>query len=371
MLRYIRPMKIIILPYLLFILSSLGYPAWAESSGLTIPDVNVMRSGGHWVSDWVDFEVPTGLVNFQIVAVGSPETMVQITDLIDSKGIAYVQSDLDPKQLTEYSRPFFRNLLSSVRSEGVMPGTGTLIVPNTPSLPRPTPGRWKIRAYFHSEPKQKHFTFIFKWNFERTTQTQKQLNLKFWLGKGSYWTKNPSELEALIAQTRNIWRSIGIKFNVQSVSQLPEEIVFPFRPPQDIADIARRVNDPNSINVYFMPKMELQSKAINGLSCIGGPTEIQISHSCSVSLYGREDAASISIDQQAKILAHELGHYLGLFHTVDGGYMMNGLIFDPFSDTSESVTGLNMMDPGIHRGSPQFSPMQVKFLLNSPALNFH
>lgn len=80
--------------------------------------------------------------------------------------------------------------------------------------------------------------------------------------------------------------------------------------------------------------------AFSPLSIIGmsggipGPQLIQgTAHSgVVISLLGGLSTLSKSdIELQGETMAHELGHYLGLFHTTE----RNGLIFDPISDTAE------------------------------------
>ncbi len=330
-------------------------------------DISVVLQNNFWLSEWTEFEVPEGLASFQILSSGSNETLIQVTDLIDPNGQVYVQSGSSPT-LNAYSQPVLRNVLSSNRSEAVVHGMGTLIVPNNPKLPSPTAGKWRMRILNQTEPlkKKNSFVIVQKTNADLA---KNKLAVRVWISPETYWSADTNRIDKLLAETKNKFFKAGIQLEVLSINLLPKRITKDLKLPQDMETIALQNNSPDSINIYLMPQMEYQNKPINGLACIGGPgARAAPPHPCFVSMYASTDAPTVDLSSQAKILTHELGHYLGLFHTVDNDYPMIGKVFDFLDDTPEEVTGQNIMDPGIHNSSPSFSNQQKAILRLSPAL---
>lgn len=343
---------------------------WGKDSIHTqqIYDVPVVAEGGRWVSRWVHVNIPPGLASFQIVILGSDNSLVQITDLVDPEGQKYVQSG-SSTILGPYSQPILSNVVSPNRSEGVVPGTGTLIVPNNPQLGSPRPGRWSFRSLSRKKPKSKYVSFWLVGKFLDTADAGR-IQIRVWVAPESYWSKSRVHLKKVLNKSKEYLKEAKLDLEVLSIETLPMKPAEPMKLPEDMAEIAKTMNDPDVINVYLMPEMEFQNKPINGLACIGGPAGIPLRHGCFVSMYATASADEISLQSQSKILVHELGHYLGLFHTKDAGYVVINNIFDRLSDTEEEITGKNMMDPGIHNHAPKFSPLQIKMLHLSPALKY-
>lgn len=350
---------------LLFAASEIVF-ARTASFRAEIPNVPLVREAAYWVSEWRTVEIPAGLASFQIVVTGSADSIVQITDLVAPDGTRFVRSiNGENEVLNPYSQPVLLNVASSERSEGVMPGTGTLIVPNNPELGAPAPGLWRFRSHSRKEPSLKtvSFTFIGK---NREDLAKNILPLRVFVAKDSYWTGGDRRVEKLLAKTKEIYATYGIELSVTAVTLLENPILTPLALPADVTALAMANNDSRAINAYLLPKMEYQNKPINGLACLGGPIGLAEAHGCSVSMYAAEKADDVTLDQQGKILVHEIGHYLGLFHTRDDGYFHIGTVFDKLDDTPQEITGSNLMDPGIHDAHPTFSKEQLEMLRLSP-----
>lgn len=339
------------------------------STVVEIKDVAVTAMSGYWVSDWREVEIPTNALSFQIVVLGSPDTRVQITDLIASDGQALVKSSANsPAPLSPYDFPVLANVLSPNRSEGVVPGTGSLNVPNHPGIVTKLSGRWRFRSLSHFEPSEKRVSFYIQTVDNHLAR--KVLEARFWIAPNSYWDQATAQIPRLLLEAKRIFaRELGVKLRVRAISHLAGLGPGPIADAQGTADLARKQNDPDVINVYLLPKMVSQSKPINGLACLQGPAIRGLRHSCFVSLYAdSERAEDISMSARAKILVHEFGHYLNLFHPMDEGYPKIGSVTDGLVDTPKNLVGENFMDPGIHQASPKFSPSQVQLLLASPSL---
>jgi hypothetical protein len=344
----------------------LFFPLSAQAFTWEKNDVPVKSEAGHWVSEWVEVEIPKGLVSFQVVAFGSPEARVQVTDLIDPEGEAYVTSGSSP--LAKSDLPMLHNVKSPERSEGVVQGAGTLIYPNNPELPPPHAGKWRLRTLSLNgvkEPVEKTVDILV---VGKDKVEKGSLPVHVWVSPGSYWAKKDGHLQGVLTAAGEMLATAGLELKVVAVDLLPEGPKKPMKVPEEMAVIARKTNDAEAVNLYFMPSMEYQSKPVNGLACLGGPIGLSRPHSCFASVYAAKGADQYSLDQQGKVVAHELCHYLGLFHTKDTGYMFIGDVFDALEDTHTDVDGSNLMDPGIPNQRPGLSPLQKKMLLFSPAI---
>lgn len=353
--------------FFLFAISG-GSAAYAQIFRAEVLDVPLERQAAYWVSEWRTVELPAGLASFQIIVQGSADSLVQVTDLIAPDGTRFVRSTTgDSDVLNAWSEPVLTNVISPERSEGVMNGTGSLIVPNSPSLPALQAGTWRFRSHSRREPARKSVSFSFIGKL-KTEAPRKTIPLHVWVAPGSYWTADDHRVEKLIEQARKVYARYDLHLELKAIDLLDHAIANPLHLPDDVTAIAMVKNDLQAINAYLLPKMEFQTKPINGLACLGGPVGFARPHACFVSMYAAEKADEVTLEQQGKILVHEIGHYLGLFHTQDQGYYHLGTIYDPLDDTPEEITGANLMDPGIHNADPVFSPKQVEMIRLSPAL---
>lgn len=343
------------------------YALGAATSVQEIQDVAVIQEGPYWVSEWTEFQIPTQAASFQINAFGSPETFLQVTDLIAPDGTVYTESNAG-KKLTAYSQPVLKNVISLQRTLAVIKGMSSTLVPNNPQLGTPPAGTWKFRTLSHYQPLSKRVSFeiITK---SKTELAKNKVDLRIWISPDSYWTKNPGQVEQVFQAAKASLAEADLELRALSLELLPNKTKEPMDLPTDMVSIAAVQNKSDAINVYMMPSMEYQNKPVNGLACIGGPVKLKTKHPCFVSMYADGRGDEISLQNQGKILAHEIGHYLGLFHTKDDGYYGIGTVYDRLEDTAEEVTGSNMMDPGIHNETPHFSFQQKAMLRLSPALH--
>lgn len=324
--------------------------------------------GGYWVSDWQEVNIPENLLSFQVQLFGSMNSTIQVTDLVDPDGYQYVYSTPNPSgEINSYTIPMLRNVLSPNRSEGVANGFGSLIVPNHPNLPAPKAGNWKMRLLSYYEPAQKSAQAMILPKFKKAAY-KNEFEIRVWVSSEKFW-QDPEHIKKLILRAQELFAEAGLKMNVLSVQNLEKSPTAPLELPQDLTAIALAHNDPQTINMYLMGSMTSQDKPINGLACLGGLIETSRPHGCFTGMFASKNADTINLDSQAKIFVHEVSHYLGLFHTVDNGYMKVGQVTDSLEDTPKDVKGKNMMDPGIHNEHPTFSPLQLQMLRVTPAVH--
>lgn len=324
--------------------------------------VPISNQGSNWVSDWVEFDLPEGLAGFQIVLLGSRNTTVQVTDLVDPKGDYFTTSS--SASLNPYSLPHLRNASSPNRSEGVAYGTGTLIVPNNPKL-SVSAGRWRMRTYSLYKPEKREVDVLVIGKKEAKPGT---VNMKVWVAPKSYWARKEGRVDSVLASAKEFLEGAGIDLNVTEVEPIQMELPKGIDPPEDTSAIAYQLNEAGVVNAYLLGELKIQNKPVNGHACLGGPIGLPYAHGCYVSLFSSDEAGQYSAKQQGLVLAHEILHYLGLFHTKTEGYEKIKVVYDSLDDTHEEPDGTNLMDPGIPNGYPSLSPLQKKMILLSPAV---
>lgn len=336
----------------------------AESPGAI--ELDISKESGHWISEWGEISLPEGVSAFQIFAKGSTNSPIQISDLIDPRGEVWVASGPAPgKALTIYHQPILSGALSLNRSEAVVPGFASLLVPNQLQRTSISKGKWRFRVYSHKEPEEKSAKVFWIWKMNRAPGV---VGVQVWVSQHSIWKDRLPELRKIFANVKKTYLEVGIdlEFSEPLLVEMPEKV--PMSVPEDMGTLAMALNRVGKLNLYFLPEMEYQSKPMNGLACIGGPIVIPEQHPCFAAVFAGERIKEISFHQRAKIVAHELGHYFGLHHTQDSGYHGLKVVHDSFDDTPTEVTGNNLMDPGIHKASPVLSPQQKEVLLFHPGI---
>lgn len=346
-----------------FLALALLLPLSASAFSWEKKGVPISNQGSNWVSDWVEFEIPAGLVGFQIVVLGDRSTTVQVTDLIDPKGEYFTKSSTGT--LSPYSLPHLRNAASANRSEGVANGTGTLIVPNNPKLAPITAGKWRMRTYSLHKPEKMEVDILVVGKKEAKPGT---VAMKVWVAPGSYWAKKEGRVDAVLAAAKEFLATAEIDLSVTEMEAIEVELPKGISPPDDTSAIAYKLNDPGVVNAYLLGELKYHNKPVNGHACLGGPIGLPYAHGCYVSIFASDEADQYSVKQQGLVLAHEILHYLGLFHTKTEGYDKIKVVYDSLDDTHEEPDGTNLMDPGIPNGYPSLSPLQKKMILLSPAV---
>ncbi|MBN2360239.1 MAG: hypothetical protein JXR83_12375 [Deltaproteobacteria bacterium] len=273
----------------------------------------------------IAFEVPAGVASFTVVLVDDDGLRVAATSLVAPDGTTL---------LDEYDAEIDLNPGFS------WPGAVAVVVPasDAPGA-RPQAGEYRLRAgtfesatWDHLEPVAgaiEHASVVFKPIGEDGGLLD--LNLHFATASGLHVADAPTSvyLTQALDRLRAYWQGQGgLRVAEVEYRELPPEHAV-VETGDEARDMFARYSEPGphgtSVNVYLVD-VSFSGGVTGGIP--GPPGWFNTSASgLAVDLRGSGNETGI-------MLAHELGHYLGLYHTTDTGSR-----HDPISDTPECETG--------------------------------
>lgn len=170
-----------------------------------------------------------------------------------------------------------------------------------------------------------------------------------------------ADLAAVIETAESIFEGGGITFGTIRYLALPDEIAVGYeilssdRQVQELVEWSDRpgetTDDALSVNVFFVRGFAFSGGSVLGISMgLPGAAGIHGTRSSGVSFTTEymtsDDLPGIGNGNvyTGVVLAHEIGHYLGLFHTTEQG----GAGFDPLSDTPECRSGFPSACPDLN-----------------------
>ena len=256
-------------------------------------------------SEATTFTVPSNAISFLLSASGDSETLIGFNALSTPSGTDLVSGDLagllDPSA-----------------------GYGNVLVPMIPSHTA-TVGQWQFQAYGGFDALKVTLR-------TGAIPTASLLSIKPYLTGTKYTT---SQVESVLAVLKDIYENAGLQVQLDAVTVISEEkfSTISSRFTDSITAELISMGAADQINLFFIEDFTGSDAGILGISS-GIPGSLGIAGNYNGVLNGMDGHlinGSLDIQLLGETAAHEMGHWLGLFHTTES----NGTVFDPLDDTPE------------------------------------
>lgn len=337
------------------------------------------------VSGGISFEVPENTVSVVVLAEGEQGISFTLHSWVDASGEPLVPTGWWDENPFEPSAPslclgcanrpsasegVFASLAPNNEASFVTPGTHSLSV-----LGYAIEGRG-INAEIVYPDTQVNLTVLAKVMPELPDTGTLDLNLYF-TGAGGWTAATATQDFAflqLLGEVQDVYDAVGLELGEITYTDIDAsfEVIEGFDGPgNDLGRLfAQSVNAPdNAANVFFVAEL-LQggpfgefgvvlgiSGGIPGPSLVQGTTKNGVA--IALDSHERPDIGG----SVATTFAHELGHYLGLFHTSEVDFGFGQQLHDPLADTPENDASYLMFNSG---SGSRLSPWQGIVMRSNP-----
>lgn len=323
----------------------------ASSSRLDVLQIKDVSINNEYSSETIDFDVPKNALSFMVSVIGSPRCQTYlVSKLVDPDGNVFLDGEADI-DLNTLNRGPNRSTV------GIVSGVGSLLVPNNPKL-KVIGGKWEMKVS-GCRGSSVDVSITFKIGKKPSKGT---LNLNVFLSGVRDWKKSNvesnSEFQQMMDIAQDIFTQAKIKLNISSLNDIHTKHNLSF---SEMSALASSTESKDGINIFIIEGTKDLDEA-KGIS-LGVPGTVEINNSASAGIFifaGKnkieENATDLGI-----FLAHEIGHYLGLYHISDAE---NGE--DLLTDT-ETYHDRNLMKASVDTSTiPSLSNQQKEVLLLSP-----
>ena len=303
----------------------------------------------------------SGLGAMTILVYGHPGTSVILERVVDPEG-AVVVDDVPPADLAPEYLAFARGFPAQVFSQNrvlASSESGSFLVPNTPAV-RPLDGTWTLRVSAWRvdltttpptrTPVDRPLHVAILARGVDTGRGRLDLNLHF---AGAQLAAVDAERDAFVAGALDVVReaygAVGIAIGEVRYQDAPRgfdlvELTPGSCDPGDLLELAsslRGSTGPPGADVFFIDGFVCFLTAgvdigggIAGLSAgLPGPPWVRGSPHSGVAVstsFADDDAAKVGV-----VMAHEIAHFLGLYHTREQTFFNAPPIFDVIDDTQD------------------------------------
>lgn len=273
-------------------------------------------------------DVPEGAASFTIIADGGDTSDMDISSLVDPTGRRMITDGLDD--------PMGRNTAQASGQSVV-----AITIPHGGGYAF-TPGRWSFDVTHYASPGGGRDVSVYAMVKDAEGD---ELGLNLWLvGMGDLSSVDEAALETIMDEAERLMAAAGAQIGGTKrhfiTGEAGERLTYidldsdsNYNGQPDGMDELFRLSasaDNDYVNIFFVRYI---GQGVIGYSGgIPGPPLIQgTAHSGVIvsTLGGFSNMTRADLKMQGATIAHEVGHYLGLFHTTE----RSGAEFDPISDT--------------------------------------
>jgi len=258
------------------------------------------------------FEVPSNAISFNLSIFNDNNALVYFISLTDP----------DPSNILDNSST--PNLYAQTSGYGALNyGGGSMLVPYSSSFSAKA-GKWSFIASNNDRVKLGLRT--------GSTPTSTTFTVQPYI-TGTTWSA--SDISAALTVMSNIYSTNGITLTIKDTITISESqyatVSYRFTNSTTSALVSQGSKD--TVNLFFVEDQPSSETAILGVSAgIPGPMGIASSWNGVLNfLYAHAAGSSLNSQLLGETAAHEMGHWLGLYHTSENG----GTSFDPIKDTAE------------------------------------
>lgn len=168
------------------------------------------------------------------------------------------------------------------------------------------------------------------------------LNLHF-TGANGWWAAdapNNAEVQELIGKVDEIYQQVGVTIGRVTYRDIDESyrvIETVTGPGSDLMEMfaLSEGNEMNALNLFLVEELSSPFGVILGVAGgIPGPPVVQGTLRSGVAVVVSE-VPGVPADVETT-MAHEMGHFLGLYHTIEQNFGFGPQLYDPLPDTPES-----------------------------------
>ena len=275
---------------------------------------------------------------------GAPSTASASTTGADPNARIVAYRIVDPTGTTIY------NYASPANSEGAQPvakillprwtGSLSVLLPNSPTVPFAS-GAWTYNL-LASRPTTANVQAIIKTS-STSSLAAGTINANLFFvgvpGLNARKARTDPNFQAILAKTRSIYAQIGVQLGDLTYIDVtgPDVARYTDLSESDLGSLMRLSTSPDArdgaINLFFVHSIS-SAEVLGGYIILGESAGIPGNPVRGSALSGVAITMAdfpLGLDDVAQTMAHETGHWLGLFHPTEA----DGSVFDPLPDTPE------------------------------------
>ena len=294
-----------------------------STSSFSVSEITQTNEGDGYLTG--SFDVPSNGISFMLATFMDNNSVVKFFSLTDPDGINILSSS---SSLYNFS---------SGRVGGY--GFASVLVPHMTSFSAKA-GTWTFKNYLSDRVKLSLRT--------GSTPSAATISVQPYI-TGTTWSA--SDIASALSVMSNIYNNNGITLTLNdtiTISDSQYDSVSSSFTNSTTSDLVSQGSE-NTVNLFFIEDQPSSESALYGVSA-GLPGTIGIASSWNgVISYLSAHATGYTLNSQllGETAAHEMGHWLGLFHTTES----NGTSFDPLSDTAQC--SINLDGNGDEKVSPE------------------